>query len=178
LPNERQAVTKKFNIAGHEGYITVGMFEDGSPGELFVKMSKQGSTIAGLMDAFAIAVSFALQYGVPLDFLVKKYTHLRFEPAGFSGEEWCGYAQSPVDYVFRWLEHRFLKSALQLIEEKVSSEPEVDIERVVKLFGGAQVVESFVNQLDAPPCSDCGCIMVRNGACYKCLNCGATSGCS
>ncbi len=108
LPDERKSITHKFDIAGHEGYITVGMYEDGTPGEIFVTMSKQGSTISGLMDSFATAISFALQYGVPLQFLVDKFSHMRFEPSGFTKNPQIPYAKSIVDYLFRWMASKFL----------------------------------------------------------------------
>ena len=108
LPDERQSITHKFDIAGHEGYITVGMYEDGTPGEIFVTMSKQGSTISGLMDSFATAISFALQYGVPLQFLVDKFAHMRFEPSGFTKNPQIPYAKSIIDYLFRWMASKFL----------------------------------------------------------------------
>ena len=107
LPDERQAITHKFSIAGHEGYITVGLFEDGSPGELFITMAKEGSTISGLMDSFATTVSYALQYGVPLKFFVDKFSHVRFEPSGYTGNPQITYAKSIMDYIFRWLAIKF-----------------------------------------------------------------------
>jgi ribonucleoside-diphosphate reductase alpha chain len=108
LPDERQALTHHFSIAGQEGYLTVGVYEDGLPGEIFITMAKQGSTISGLMDSFATAVSLALQYGVPLEVLCGKFTHTRFEPSGWSGNPKIGYAKSIVDYIFRWLELKFI----------------------------------------------------------------------
>ncbi len=108
LPDERAAFTHKFNVAGHEGYLTVGLYEDGQPGEIFLKMAKEGSTISGLMDAFATAVSVALQYGVPLKDLVNKFSHLRFEPAGFTTNRDIPMAKSLIDYVFRYLATKFL----------------------------------------------------------------------
>ncbi len=191
LPDERKSITHKFDIAGHEGYITVGMYEDGSPGEIFVMMSKQGSTISGLMDSFATAISYALQYGVPLQFLVDKFAHMRFEPSGFTKNPQIPYAKSIVDYLFRWLASKFLdedaKREVGVIEaEKSAAErsgaplqlaPEPPVAR---LNDGkdTEMRQAFINQADAPPCPDCGSIMVRNGSCYKCMNCGSTSGCS
>ena len=110
LPDERRAITHHFSIAGHEGYLTVGVYEDGSPGEIFVRMAKQGSTISGLMDSFATVVSLALQHGVPLDVLCAKFSHTRFEPSGWSGNPKIGYASSLMDYLFRWMELKFLKN--------------------------------------------------------------------
>ena len=103
LPNERTAITHKFEISGHEGYITVGLYPDGQPGEIFLKMAKEGSTVSGLMDTLATSVSLALQYGVPLKDLVNKFAHVRFEPSGFTGNTEIPIAKSIVDYVFRWV---------------------------------------------------------------------------
>jgi ribonucleoside-diphosphate reductase alpha chain len=235
LADERKSITHKFDIAGHEGYLTVGMYEDGTPGEIFVSMSKQGSTISGLMDSFATAISYALQYGVPLQFLVDKFAHMRFEPSGFTKNPQIPYAKSIVDYLFRWLASKFLdeqakhdvgiinsssqeggavkkttvidepgeKESVEMhFEDKlprptdsltIDTEPRPVATYDGRLlhdgshtYGGLRLYEgramsmrqAFINQADAPPCPDCGCIMVRNGACYKCMNCGATSGCS
>jgi ribonucleoside-diphosphate reductase alpha chain len=192
LPDERKSITHKFDIAGHEGYITVGMYEDGTPGEIFVTMSKQGSTISGLMDSFATAISFALQYGVPLQFLVDKFSHMRFEPSGFTKNPQIPYAKSIVDYLFRWMASKFLdedaKREVGIIEteKNLSSKSEAASAVVAALApmpslrGGKDtgMRQAFINQQDAPPCPDCGSIMVRNGSCYKCMNCGTTSGCS
>jgi ribonucleoside-diphosphate reductase alpha chain len=203
LPDERRSITHKFDIAGHEGYITVGMYEDGNPGEIFVSMSKQGSTISGLMDSFATAISYALQYGVPLQFLVDKFAHMRFEPSGFTKNPQIPYAKSIVDYLFRWLASKFLDeqarqevgviassslAGASLPRSSAADSHESGAARLslvrpapsIDLANGHEhgTRQSFVNQADAPPCPDCGCIMVRNGTCYKCMNCGATSGCS
>ncbi|MBK5257379.1 MAG: vitamin B12-dependent ribonucleotide reductase, partial [Vicinamibacteria bacterium] len=279
LPSERSAITHKFDIAGHEGYITVGLYPDGQPGEIFLKMAKEGSTVSGLMDTFATTVSVALQYGVPLKDLVNKFAHVRFEPSGFTGNQEIPIAKSIIDYIFRWLGSRFLspedKANLGLIDrtavvadvpvsspgsaavvpetttsavagvapsapvaapaaieaakatepdapkataavaepvvvakaaEPVAAEPLAVIATngalaanghangngngkttngngggvaaapITLNFGATKV--SFQTQADAPSCMDCGSIMVRNGSCYKCLNCGSTSGCS
>ncbi|HEY3334390.1 MAG TPA: vitamin B12-dependent ribonucleotide reductase [Candidatus Limnocylindrales bacterium] len=273
LPLERTAVTHKFDIAGHEGYITVGLYPDGTPGEIFLKMAKEGSTISGLMDTLATSVSLALQYGVPLKDVVNKFAHVRFEPSGFTGNPEIPIAKSLVDYIFRWMGSRFLpnedKGALGLIDRSAvvtdapaafgasALQPRADegitaqSEAVVKvppapvvtpapaptstddaakatavsaatpaapvsvakeeltvvatngaanghangngsgkrtladftgslggssLGGGVKV--AFSAQADAPSCAECGSIMIRNGSCYKCLNCGSTSGCS
>jgi ribonucleoside-diphosphate reductase alpha chain len=186
LPDERKALTHKFDIAGHEGYITVGMYEDGSPGEIFVSMSKQGSTISGLMDSFATAISYALQYGVPLQFLVDKFAHMRFEPSGFTKNPQIPYAKSIVDYLFRWMASKFLDEDAKrevgvVMEDSPSTERKDPPAPVASLHDGKDgggMRQAFINQADAPPCPDCGSIMIRNGACYKCMNCGATSGCS
>ena len=201
LPDERKSITHKFDIAGHEGYITVGMYDDGLPGEIFVMMSKQGSTISGLMDAFATAISYALQYGVPLRFLVDKFSHMRFEPSGFTKNPQIPYAKSIVDYLFRWLASKFLDeearrevgvvapeaapaatiASAPAAAEQAAAQPQAGQAQVEQAAAGsaaARMRQAFINQADAPPCPDCGCLMVRNGTCYKCLNCGATSGCS
>jgi len=196
LPSERAAITHKFDIQGHEGYLTVGLYEDGQPGEIFLKMAKEGSTLSGMMDSFATSVSVALQYGVPLRLFCAKFAHTRFEPAGYTGNPEIPIAKSIVDYIFRWLAARFLsaedRDALGIISRREES---ADLAAV---SGGAaapalhqlssapgqasakQVFSeiTFRNQEDAPSCSDCGSLMVRNGACYKCMNCGSTSGCS
>jgi len=191
LPDERNSITHKFDIAGHEGYITVGKFDDGTPGEIFVIMSKQGSTISGLMDSFATAISYALQYGMPLQFLVDKFAHIRFEPSGFTKNPQIPYAKSIVDYLFRWMASKFLDEEAKrevgiVFDETKALEPRAGASAlaaaptVASLREGkdAGMRQAFINQADAPPCPDCGSIMVRNGACYKCMNCGATSGCS
>jgi ribonucleoside-diphosphate reductase alpha chain len=279
LPLERTAITHKFDIAGHEGYITVGLYPDGQPGEIFLKMAKEGSTISGLMDTLATSVSLALQYGVPLRDVVNKFAHVRFEPSGFTGNPEIPIAKSIVDYIFRWLGSRFLpaeeKGALGLIDrsaivaeppaplsgssalapradegitaqsEAVSTPVETPVAAPVQApvpatddgarataapavpsasapipaaelvsvgsasspanghatgngngsngkrtladftgslggpsAGGGGSKVAFAAQADAPSCAECGSIMVRNGSCYKCLNCGSTSGCS
>ncbi|MFY0578833.1 hypothetical protein ACN28S_35225 [Cystobacter fuscus] len=185
LPDERQAITHKFSIGGHEGYLTVGMYEDGTPGELFCVMAKEGSVVSGLMDSFATAVSLALQYGVPLQVLVDKFSHVRFEPSGFTGNPAVPIAKSIVDYIFRWLALKFLpaeqaEGVEETMEPKVVAaevKPEVQAAPVVAL-PMATPRRTYLNQADAPPCHTCREIMVRNGACYKCSNCGTTSGCS
>ncbi len=187
LPDERQALTHKFSIGGHEGYITAGTYEDGTPGEIFLLMAKEGSTISGLMDAFATAISLALQYGVPLEALVEKFTHTRFEPAGFTKNPEIPMAKSVTDYIFRWMASRFLDDDQKARAGVVVAEPaESEGEEGDGSGSGAPVAVTvpapgqvaFQLQQDAPSCSDCGSIMVRNGSCYKCLECGSTSGCS
>jgi ribonucleoside-diphosphate reductase alpha chain len=254
LPDERRAVTHKFQVAGHEGYITVGLYPDGQPGEIFLKMAKEGSTVSGLMDSLATMTSIALQYGVPLRDLVNKFGHVRFEPAGFTGNQEIPIAKSIVDYIFRWLGSRFLprddRDALGIITgeaaasplsysatpaapesrqdpvepppaaatatavaEAVSESPApaapdkgelkaIAINPALPVLSnghangngnghaaksavaaitaslGATTRVSFSVSADSPSCMDCGSIMVRNGSCYKCLNCGSTSGCS
>ncbi len=173
LPDERRAVTHHFSVGGQEGYVTVGLYADDQPGELFIKMAKEGSTVSGLMDAFATAVSLALQYGVPLQVLCDKFSHMRFEPSGWSGNARIGYAKSVMDYLFRWLRMRFLEveSGNLFATPSVPSGPMPSADPVKAL---AEVVQLE----DAPPCSNCGSLMVRNGSCYRCLTCGSTSGCS
>ena len=189
LPDERRSITHKFDIAGHEGYITAGIYEDGQPGEIFIKMSKEGSTISGLMDSFATAISMALQYGVPLRVLVDKFSHMRFEPSGFTKNPDIPMAKSIMDYIFRWLATKFLDSDAQQEVGIIMPEPadEAHLKKVVSIAahaprGGAPVTSissvTSLYQQDAPPCPDCGAIMIRSGACYKCMNCGAVSGCS
>jgi ribonucleoside-diphosphate reductase alpha chain len=212
LPDERRSITHKFDIQGHEGYITVSMFDDGTPGEIFVKMAKEGSTLSGMMDSFAIMVSLALQYGVPLEALVGKFSHVRFEPSGYTSNKEIPIAKSIVDYIFRWLASKFYtdedaKDAIGIIRRAPKPEPtgeapgaapaeaarskqskpvakpdqssgsdSIDELRVIAGVGGVQA-KVTVNLTDSMTCSDCGAIMVRAGACYKCLNCGSTSGC-
>ena len=251
LQEERASITHKFSIAGHEGYITVGLYPNGQPGEIFIRMAKEGSTVSGLMDAFATSVSLALQHGVQLKVLCEKFAHTRFEPSGWTGNEQIGYAKSLMDYIFRWLSLRFLSGtqltlfaglAPQVPQLPVSPtilpepEPEDDVahsqlqlarlaEEVAKrlsqvsgstggatggggiapevqswkapqqsapqagappmpelkdrgIYHAADAMRGMYEMGDAPPCSTCGAIMVRNGSCYRCMSCGSTSGCS
>jgi ribonucleoside-diphosphate reductase alpha chain len=193
LPDERHAITHKFDIAGHEGYITVGLYEDGMPGELFIVMAKEGSTISGFADAFAQAISYALQYGVPLQDLVDKFSHVRFEPSGMTKNPDVRFAKSIVDYIFRWMAAKFLSPEAQFRagvnnrEESVTTPEQLPLDVAAAAGASATAVisspktSSFAamqNQEDAPPCSTCGSIMVRSGSCYKCANCGTTSGCA
>jgi ribonucleoside-diphosphate reductase alpha chain len=192
LPDERKAVTHKFDIGGHEGYLTVGLYEDGTPGELFVTMAKEGSTISGLMDAFATQTSYALQFGVPLKFMVDKFSHMRFEPSGFTKNKEIPIAKSIVDYIFRWMASHFLpveeQDEVGIIRRDepapIADPPKADTEFKViatpgkTINGIASPKLTFLNTSDAPACPDCGAITVRSGSCYKCLNCGATTGCS
>jgi ribonucleoside-diphosphate reductase alpha chain len=188
LPVERHSITHKFSVAGHEGYLTIGMYEDGTPGEIFIVMAKEGSTLSGVMDSFATTCSMALQYGVPLKVLVDKFTHTRFEPSGFTSNPQVPYAKSIMDYIFRYLASKFLPAqeakalGVQVDEPPltnltVSSPPRIMTTTTVATPGkkGALV---DIEDRDAPVCFECGSLMVRNGACYKCLNCGSTSGCS
>ena len=243
LQEERASITHKFSIAGHEGYITVGLYPSGQPGEIFIKMAKEGSTVSGLMDAFATSISLALQHGVPLKVLCEKFAHTRFEPSGWTGNEQIGYAKSLMDYIFRWLNLRFLSGeqltlfaglAPRAPQLPVSptilpeSEPEEEMmtsqsqlsrlaEEVARrlnqvsghgstsgggiapeakawtsqagpasmndmrdrgIYHAADAMRDMYEMGDAPSCSTCGAIMVRNGSCYRCMSCGSTSGCS
>ncbi len=180
LPDERRSITHKFSISGHEGYITAGMYEDGTLGEIFVVMAKEGSTISGVMDAFATSISMALQYGVPLEALVEKFAHVRYEPSGFTTNPEIPFAKSITDYIFRWLASKFLsREAQEAVGNQVSGKPtggEAMGAPAVEARAGEPIV--YRNQLDAPSCHYCGSIMTRNGSCYRCGNCGSTSGCS
>jgi len=220
LPDTRKAVTHKFDIAGHEGYLTVGLFGNGQPGEVFITMAKEGSTIGGLMDSIGTLTSMALQYGVPLEALVKKFAHQRFEPSGFTKNPEVRNASSITDYVFRWMAIRFIPGYREantpnrnqaelsmpgLIEEEkkqinrpvsdLAISEDSDVVDVKASNGngngnghghhhhGTKSVTSLSDavahfQQDAPTCPNCGNVVVRNGACYKCLNCGESLGCS
>ncbi|HEX7862076.1 MAG TPA: vitamin B12-dependent ribonucleotide reductase [Verrucomicrobiae bacterium] len=217
LPETRRAITHKFDIAGHEGYFTVGLFEDGQPGEIFITMAKEGSTIGGLMDSIGTLTSMSLQYGVPLDALVKKFAHQRFEPSGFTKNPDIRNASSIIDYVFRWLAIEFIPGYREVSNPSRGQTelpmPDLEAEMKKKLnrpvsdlppSGDAQLLAAQRShngngngshsyrapvmttlsatiahfQLDAPTCPSCGHVAVRNGACYKCLNCGESLGCS
>ena len=220
LPEERPSLTHKFSIAGHEGYITVGLYPNGQPGEIFIKMAKEGSTVSGLMDAFATAISLSLQHGVPLKVLCEKFSHLRFEPSGWTGNEEIGFAKSIMDYIFRWLQLRFLSGTqLPLFAGLAAQAAAAEIQKTFApeqhqpargmgattapqggilpdiqashgqaqtslrmddrgLVHAADAMRGFVDMGDAPTCHTCGAIMIRNGSCYKCVECGSTSGCS
>jgi len=204
LPDERNAITHKFDIAGHEGYITVGLFDDGTPGEIFLTMAKEGSTISGFADAFAQAISYSLQYGVPLQVLVDKFSHARFEPSGMTKNPEVRFAKSIVDYIFRWMATKFLspeaqyRAGVNMREEPETADDAPAPAATAPVVSGfsrtdapaatpapaepkAKKSSEFAamrNQEDAPPCSTCGSIMIRSGSCYKCANCGTTSGCA
>jgi ribonucleoside-diphosphate reductase alpha chain len=187
LPVERHSITHKFSVAGHEGYLTIGMYEDGTPGEIFIVMAKEGSTLSGVMDSFATTCSMALQYGVPLKVLVDKFSHTRFEPSGFTSNPQVPYAKSIMDYIFRYLASKFLPA-----EEAKALGVQVEQPALTPLTVHTPPVPGSpaasgpskkgalvdIEDRDAPVCFECGSLMVRNGACYKCLNCGSTSGCS
>jgi ribonucleoside-diphosphate reductase alpha chain len=205
LDDERMSITHKFNVGGHEGYITVGLYQDGSPGEIFITMAKEGSTVSGLMDSFACAVSLALQHGVPLKLLCEKFAHTRFEPSGWTNNTDIGFAKSIMDYIFRWLQLRFLTGQQQLLFENLrpklsaasgqlpeagdsnasgatsggkSSLPTDHRPLTIGTVHPADALAGMIDLGDAPTCHVCGSIMVRNGSCYKCMSCGSTSGCS
>jgi ribonucleoside-diphosphate reductase alpha chain len=199
LPDERASVTHKFNVGGHEGYITVGLYPSGEPGELFVTMAKEGSTVSGLMDSFACAVSLSLQHGVPLKLLCEKFAHTRFEPSGWSGTPEIGFAKSIMDYIFRWLQIRFLTGQQQMLFDTLrprvsgtlppTNESMADLQTGSNSQGkspepragsvhAADALAGLIDMGDAPTCSFCGSIMTRNGSCYRCGSCGGTSGCS
>ena len=211
LPDERQSLTHKFAVAGHEGYIHVGLYETGEPGEIFVKMAKEGSTVSGLMDSFATAISLALQHGVPLRLLVDKFSRTRFEPYGFTENPEIPRASSIMDYLFRWLGSKFIKTDaegavtndyqidasgdLKRVSEIVATGQSTKVEVIdaTKAHGGSGAHAngnghgahangngnySFIARTDAPTCPECGSIMIPNGSCHKCVNCGTTSGCS
>jgi ribonucleoside-diphosphate reductase alpha chain len=198
LSDERAAITHKFSIAGHEGYLTVGLYEDSTPGEIFVTMAKEGSAVSGLVDAVATLTSITLQYGVPMEVLCRKFIHTRFEPNGFTNNPNIPMAKSILDYIFRWLELKFVlpkeasasesqSEALNAMGESpkassgskpvgmpVAFSPMME----AKAKGGRKTQVAFQVESDAPPCPECGDIMVRSGSCHKCISCGTTSGCS
>ncbi len=199
MPTTRQSITHKFDIAGHEGYLTVGLYDDGSPGELFITMAKEGSTIGGLMDSFGTAISMCLQYGVPVKTLVEKFAHSRFEPSGFTKNPDIPIAKSLIDYIFRWLGHTFLegfkapaptkslqpenhhgngdaKAAAAVAAPAAKAEAATVIRTETPVAVQATQFKDFME--DAPVCDQCGAITVRNGACYRCYNCGNSMGCS
>ncbi|MDY0003263.1 MAG: vitamin B12-dependent ribonucleotide reductase [Polyangia bacterium] len=217
LPDERVSLTHKFEVAGHEGYLSVGYYDHGEPGEIFIKMAKEGSTISGLMDAFATSISIALQHGVPMKLLCDKFMHTRFEPSGFTNNESIPIASSLMDYIFRYLALKHLdeqakhpvvakmgqlqgaspdwmgimatKAVTGALADETQAAALVSLPGASASLGSssnripdesriAEEVSAYLHETDAPPCHVCGYIMVRNGACHKCENCGATSGCS
>ncbi len=181
LPSERDAIAHKFKVGNQEGYIHVGLYDDGSPGEVFIRMAKEGSTISGLMDSFAVALSLALQYGVPLNAFVNKFIHTRFEPMGWTDNSNIPVAKSIMDYLFRWLELKFISKKFnnqtpfnQNTDSKIENENNVEIEKIEP----KPTDDSQIYYADAPTCHECGSIMRRAGTCYLCTTCGTTSGCS
>jgi len=186
LPSERSSITHKFSIGGHEGYITVGMYESGEPGEIFIKMAKEGSTLSGFMDGFALSVSIGLQYGVPLKALVDKFINTRFEPAGYTGHPAIPYAKSVLDYIARWLGGRFISpdylthSGEGALPATTQAAPAASHVLLAAVPGDLPTHDAGMRPMfdGSPTCSECGMLMTPNGACYKCENCGGTSGCS
>ncbi|HXC45063.1 MAG TPA: vitamin B12-dependent ribonucleotide reductase [Solirubrobacteraceae bacterium] len=208
MPRERQSITHKFSIGGHEGYITAGMYEDGTVGEIFLTdIGKEGSTLRGMMNSFATAISIALQYGVPLETLVQKFSYMRFEPEGITGNPEIPFAKSMPDYIMRWLASRFLdtdaqeelgiltpevrarKAAQEAAQSVVSSDtagpaaPEAStggesVPATAALTDSPPVVPARMQGLDlGPACSQCGGMMQRTGSCYTCSSCGNNTGC-
>jgi ribonucleoside-diphosphate reductase alpha chain len=193
MPVERASITHKFSVGGHEGYVTVGMYEDGRPGEVFIKMSKEGSTLSGVMDGLALTLSMGLQYGVPLKVLVDKLVNTRFEPSGITANPNIRFVSSVLDYLARWLGGRFISADYLKLNSAAPAETGVvgtavaprALAPVIAAMGSvarraeALPANSPSNAHEgAPTCSECGMLMVPNGACYKCENCGSTSGCS
>lgn len=192
MPPTRRSITHKFSVGGHEGYLTVGLYEDGSPGELFITMAKEGSTIGGLMDSLGTCVSLCLQYGVPLRALVDKFAHTRFEPSGFTSNPNIPIASSLTDYIFRWLGHTFLKdypdettgkspegqAAEQWARNSADAQSADEHSKEPARKPGAGQVPVVATSTDAPICDVCGSITVPNGHCYRCPNCGHSIGCS
>jgi ribonucleoside-diphosphate reductase alpha chain len=188
MPTERASVTHKFSVGSHEGYITVGMYEDGRPGEIFIKMSKEGSTLSGVMDGLALTISLGLQYGVPLKVFVDKLLNTRFEPSGITANPNIRFVSSVLDYIARWLGGRFISAEYLKLNGGAPAEGTIIASGIAP---SPAPVMSAVSQTPAsssssprdahegaPTCSECGMLMVPNGACYKCGNCGSTSGCS
>jgi ribonucleoside-diphosphate reductase alpha chain len=183
LPDERKSITHKFSIGGHDGYIIVGVYGEGTPGEVFIKMAKEGSTLSGFMDGLALSISVGLQYGVPLKAIVDKLTNTRFEPSGFTENPAIRYSSSVLDYIARWLGGKFisseyLKPRTSLTEEEVATHAAVASPVASPKTASPEGRTPSPLSGDAPSCSTCGMLMVPNGSCYKCVNCGSTSGCS
>lgn len=183
LPDERRSITHKFSVGGHEGYIIVGMYEEGAPGEIFIKMAKEGSTLSGFMDGLALSISIGLQYGVPLKALVDKLTNTRFEPSGFTENPSIRYSSFVLDYIARWLGGEFLSS--EYLKPRTASSDQDMIRPAISSSAVSAANRKPIQSSnggdttgDAPSCSTCGMLMVPNGSCYKCVNCGSTSGCS
>jgi ribonucleoside-diphosphate reductase alpha chain len=178
LPDTRNSKTHKFEVDGHEGYITVGLYEDGSPGEVFIMMSKQGSTLGGVMDSLAVLISINLQYGVPLSVLVRKFIHTKFEPAGMTINPKIPIASSIIDYIFRWLALEFLPSDERpdVLDYSDMGEDETEFSSSEPTTPNITPKQTILG--DNKICSQCGAIAVRSGSCYACPECGTTSGCS
>jgi len=185
MPVERASVTHKFSVGGHEGYITVGMYDDGRPGEVFIKMAKEGSTLSGVMDGLALTISLGLQYGVPLRVFVDKLLNTRFEPSGITANPNIRFVSSVLDYIARWLGGRFISTDYLKLNGEQASAAQAHAPAVVPSPASGSGTNWTPEPLKltnahegAPTCSECGMLMVPNGACYKCENCGSTSGCS
>jgi ribonucleoside-diphosphate reductase alpha chain len=189
MPVERASVTHKFSVGGHEGYITVGMYDDGRPGEVFIKMAKEGSTLSGVMDGLALTISLGLQYGVPLKVFVDKLLNTRFEPSGITANANIRFVSSVLDYIARWLGGRFISADYLKLNGGAHAENAAQVTPAAVLPAMTQAnLDAMQTALSAarvsnahegaPTCSECGMLMVPNGACYKCENCGSTSGCS
>ncbi len=179
LPDDRAGITHHFSIAGHEGYLTVGLYPNGQPGEIFIRMAKEGSTIAVLMECFGTVVSVSLQHGVPHKVLCDKLSHTRFEHSGWTGNEELGYAKSIMDYLFRWMELRFLSgSSWRCSLHKRQLTRMLAMSQTRCQPASRRFPHESYEVGDARLCSTCGSLMVPNGSCYKCGNCGGTSGCS
>ena len=186
MPYERASVTHKFSVSGHEGYITAGMYDDGRPGEVFIKMAKEGSTLSGVMDGLALTISLGLQYGVPLKVFVDKLLNTRFEPSGITANPNIRFVSSVLDYIARWLGGRFISSDYLKLNSGAThtenSGPAVPAPAMLSALASLPAPSATAKPTNAhegaPTCSECGMLMVPNGACYKCENCGSTSGCS
>jgi ribonucleoside-diphosphate reductase alpha chain len=177
LPDERKSITHKFSVGGHEGYIIVGMYKEGAPGEIFIKMAKEGSTLSGFMDGLALSISIGLQYGVPLKALADKLTNTRFEPSGYTENPEIRYSTSVLDYIARWLGGKFLSPEYLKLPQLQGGMTAEESKSPVPTTNDTGSNEKSVRG-DAPSCSICGMLMTANGSCYKCSNCGSTSGCS
>src|SRR5947209_3219626 len=189
LPDERHSITHKFSLSGHDGYITVGMYDDGRPGEVFIKMAREGSTLSGVMDGLALTISIGLQYGVPLRALVDKLINTRFEPSGITMNPEIRFASSVLDYIARWLGGKFISGDYLKLNGSPSGEmmapPTMSLGSVAheatlpsRSLDPASAAKLRDLHEGAPTCSECGMLMTPNGGCYKCENCGSTSGCS
>ena len=188
LPDDRVEVGRKFKVGEYEGYIHVGLFEDGTPGDIFVDIAKEGTTLAGLMNSFMISVSLGLQYGVPLEVYVSKFSHMRFEPSGMTNDEDIRVAKSLVDYIFRWMGKKFLTTEQQEVAGILTPEVKARLAQAYSALEGREPVPTeappagqtalFNSWEDAVECSKCGGRMVRTGSCYTCRDCGTNTGCS
>jgi ribonucleoside-diphosphate reductase alpha chain len=178
LPTERRSITHRFEVGGHEGYVTVGTYDDGRPGEVFIKMAKEGSTLSGVMDGLALSLSIGLQYGVPLKALADKLINTRFEPSGITPNAEIRFASSLLDYIARWLGGKFISADyLKLGAETNANAGALSVVTPAK-NSSAHTARPQANGGEAPSCPNCGMLMMPNGSCYKCANCGSTSGCS